>query len=78
MILQVAFSVEPFQSPGGIFTPAVELPSASHVRAVSDPKPVSIITSELVSSSRRIISSPSAVRGPLDERRRHRAFGRLR
>ena len=58
----VAFSVLPSQSPSGIFTPSVEIPSATTCVRSAISSPSSIITARRTSSSRRLISSPSAVR----------------
>jgi hypothetical protein len=58
----VAFSVEPSQSPSGILTPSVVIPSATTCVRSAISSPSSIITARRTSSSRRNISSPSAVR----------------
>src|SRR5918999_3271526 len=57
----VAFSVLPSQSPSGIFTPSVLMPSATTWVASAISRPSSIITARRTSSSRRLISSDSAV-----------------
>ena len=58
----MAFSVEPSQSPSGILTPSVVIPSATTCVRSAISRPSSIITASRTSSSRRPISSPSAVR----------------
>jgi hypothetical protein len=61
VLASVAFSVEPSQSPSGILTPSVVMPSATTwVRSASS-MPSSIITASRTSSSRRDINSDSAV-----------------
>jgi len=57
----VAFSVEPSQSPSGILTPSVLIPSATTCVRSTISSASSIITANLTSSSRRDISSPSAL-----------------
>jgi len=58
----VAFSVLPSQSPSGILTPSVVIPSATTRVRSGISRPSSIITASRTSSSRRDISSESAVR----------------
>ena len=53
---------EPSQSPSGILTPSVVIPSATTCVRSAISRPSSIITARRTSSSRRDISSPSAVR----------------
>jgi hypothetical protein len=57
----VAFSVEPSHSPSGIFTPSVVMPSATTCVRSAISMPSSIITAKRTSSSRRLMSSSSAV-----------------
>ena len=59
---RVAFSVEPSQSPNGILTPSVLIPSASTCVRSAISIPSIIITARRTSSSRRPISASSAVR----------------
>jgi hypothetical protein len=54
--------VLPSHSPSGIFTPSVLMPSATTWVRSAISTPSSIITANRTSSSRRLISSPSAVR----------------
>jgi len=61
-VATAAFSVEPSQSPGGIFTPSVVIPSATTQQRPCSSSPSIIITARRTSSSRRLISSASAVR----------------
>jgi len=53
----VAFSVEPSQSPSGIFTPSVVIPSATTLVRPFRSIPSIIITASRTSSRRRLISA---------------------
>src|SRR5439155_373353 len=57
----VAFSVDPSHSPSGIFTPSVEIPSATTWVRSAISKPSSIITARRTSSRRRDMRSPIGV-----------------
>ena len=61
VLASVAFSVDPSHSPSGILTPSVLMPSATTCVASAISIPSSIITARRTSSSRRPISSESAV-----------------
>ena len=61
MRASVAFSVEPSQSPSGILTPSVVMPSATTCVRSAISIPSSIITANLTSSSLRDMSSSSAL-----------------
>ena len=69
----VAFSVEPSQSPSGILTPSVVIPSATTCVRSAISSPSSIITARRTSSSRRRHQIPQRGAGALDEQLRHRA-----
>src|SRR5439155_2162267 len=58
-VATVAFSVEPSQSPSGILTPSVVIPSVTTLVRPCSSSPSIIITASLMSSRRRLISSPS-------------------
>ena len=58
-VATVAFSVLPSQSPSGILTPSVVIPSATMLVRPLRSIPSSIITASRTSSRRRAISSPS-------------------
>ncbi len=66
----------PSQSPSGILTPSVVIPSATTLVRPFSSIPSSIITARRTSSSWRLISSPSALAGALDERARDRRLRR--
>ena len=61
-VATVAFSVLPSQSPSGIFTPSVVIPSATIIIRPLSSSPSSIITARRRSESARLISSSSATR----------------
>ncbi len=74
----VAFSVEPSQSPSGILTPSVVIPSATTCVRSAISRPSSIITANRTSSSRRRHQLPQRGAGALDEHLRHRRLRRRR
>jgi hypothetical protein len=56
-VATVAFSVEPSQSPSGILTPSVVMPSATTLVRPFKAMPSIIITAGRTSSSRRVMSA---------------------
>jgi putative SOS response-associated peptidase YedK len=61
-VATVAFSVDPSHSPSGTFAPSVVIPSATMFVRPFSSIPSSISTAKRMSSKRRAISSPSALR----------------
>jgi hypothetical protein len=59
-VATVAFSVDPSQSPSGIFTPSLVTPSATMLVRPFKSMPSSIRTARRTSAKRRAISSESA------------------